>query len=63
MAWRRRRLRYLKQHPLCEICEEKGLTVPAKDVHHRVAKPYGDDSDANLQGLCHSCHSRITRAG
>lgn len=56
--WRRTRARVLLDRPLCDECR-----AVATDVHHRVDLEEGGapfDMD-NLQALCHSCHSRITR--
>jgi 5-methylcytosine-specific restriction protein A len=60
--WRKRRLHWLSQHPLCARCEEKDLVKPATDVHHR--KPLsegGADDESNYESLCHECHSAETR--
>lgn len=56
--WQRTRDWQLYEHPLCDICGRI-----ATDVHHRQdladgGAPYNPD---NLQSLCRSCHSRITR--
>lgn len=59
-AWRQVRLQVLREEPLCRDCLARGLTVPATDVDHIVAKPLGTDARTNLQALCHSCHSRKT---
>lgn len=59
--WRALRLRYLREHPLCAHCAERGLTVSATDVDHVVSRARGgSDRDGNLQALCHSCHSAKT---
>lgn len=59
--WRKRRLVHLRDHPWCELCPAR-----ATDVHHRDGKgplgPLGYKT-ANLQALCHSCHSKITARG
>ena len=56
--WRRTRARYLRAHPTCATC-----TAPAQHVHHLDGLgpkgPRGHDH-ANLQALCHRCHSRTT---
>ena len=57
--WRTTRSRHLHNHPLCDHCGNV-----AEDVHHRIdladgGQPY---APANLQSLCHPCHSRLTRA-
>ena len=66
-SWQRRRTWYLKRHPVCECSDPAcgvcagGHTVPSTDVDHRVPRRRGgDDSDANLQALCHECHSSKT---
>lgn len=62
--WRKVRRMKLARQPLCEACLEHGHTVAATDVHHIVAKRRGGgDRDANLQSLCHSCHSKLTAQG
>lgn len=56
-AWRKRRARYLLDHPLCESCRSN----PSKHVDHRLAKRRGGaDHESNFEALCHSCHSRKT---
>ena len=58
--WARTRRAYLKRFPHCQAT---GCTEPAVDVHHLDGEgpkgPRGHDW-TNLQGLCHSHHSRIT---
>lgn len=63
--WRKVRLAYIYEHPLCELCLKEGRgPVPVEHVHH--VKPIAGPNDrgrldkTNLQSLCHSCHSRIT---
>lgn len=61
--WRRYRLTYLSEHPLCVHCFERGDVVPATDVDHK--QPHGGDYDLfwdpdNHQALCKPCHSRKT---
>jgi 5-methylcytosine-specific restriction protein A len=47
---------------LCVECQRQGRIVAATDVDHIVARRHGgDDSFANLQPLCHSCHSKKTQ--
>lgn len=59
--WRKLRLWVLAREPLCRLCLARGLTVPAVDVDHILARSKGgtDDTD-NLQPLCHQCHSQKT---
>ena len=37
--WRKLRDIYIKEHPLCEDCLDKGKVVPAEDVHH-IRSPF-----------------------
>lgn len=64
--WRKIRLRILRRDKWCVACLKKGRRVPAKHVDHIIPKRapfFGTDDDANLQGLCHSCHSAKTARG
>lgn len=62
--WGEYRLRYLKEHPLCVVCEQQGIYTPAKIVDHII--PIEGDNDvlfwpaSNHQSLCVSHHSRKT---
>lgn len=61
--WRRLRMMFLAEHPLC--CDPFGVhgevPVLATDVDHIVPRAAGgSDEESNLQALCHSCHSRKT---
>ena len=57
--WQKIRSEYLAEHPQCARCTEKAI-----DVHHIIPKRAGgtDDWD-NLEALCHSHHSSVTRRG
>lgn len=55
-AWRKLRLAFLAQYPLCRACQSKGMVTPAVLVDHIVPKPKGTDDWDNLQSLCVSCH-------
>jgi 5-methylcytosine-specific restriction endonuclease McrA len=57
--WQITRSRYLFANPLCARCGDV-----ATDVHHKVDIQAGGDpwDMSGLEALCHSCHSRITRA-
>lgn len=62
--WRKLRKRFLAKNPLCAVCFTAGRVKAATDVHHM--KPKKDHPElaltmSNLEGLCRSCHSRITR--
>lgn len=60
-AWRSIRARYVAEHPLCEVCQQKGRITPMQEVHHIVAlRDGGTHHPDNLMALCKQCHSRIT---
>lgn len=59
--WRKLRLMFLSENPLCVECELDGLVVAATDVDHIIPKRQGGTDDwSNLQALCHSHHSQKT---
>lgn len=59
-AWSRIRASYVKEHPFCEKCFERGIIVPVEEVHHIVPlSEGGTHARDNLISLCKSCHSRI----
>lgn len=63
--WRKLRKMKLHANPVCEdpfgIHAQRGEVEPAVDVDHiRPRSAGGADSLANLQALCHACHSRKT---
>lgn len=60
-AWQRLRALVITEEPLCRHCGERGLIVTASDVDHIDNDPNNNDR-ANLQSLCHSCHSIKTAA-
>lgn len=60
-SWRKRRNKYIKEHPLCEECLKEGKITVATEVHHIIPIKDGGTHDYdNLMSLCKSCHSRIT---
>ena len=60
-TWRKIRLQHINEHPLCEVCKQKGMLTPANEVHHIIPLSEGGTNEpANLMSLCKSCHSRIT---
>ena len=65
--WDRLRDRYIKEHPLCEMCEATGYTILAEQVHHKIPfrglkDPLRLDWD-NLMSVCEDCHKGVTPAG
>tara|TARA_R100001377_G_scaffold40726_2_gene22814 strand:+ start:2976 stop:3278 length:303 start_codon:yes stop_codon:yes gene_type:complete len=61
-VWRNMRKYILSLNPLCVHCTKKGELAKADVVDHiRPIKMGGAILDeANLQGLCHTCHNRKT---
>jgi 5-methylcytosine-specific restriction protein A len=61
--WQRRARTQLAAEPLCALCAERGLVVPATVADH--VEPHGGDVNrfwlGKLQSLCASCHSRDKR--
>lgn len=59
-AWPKIRAHQLRQHPLCERCQEQGDITAATLVHHikRIAEG-GSNSFDNLMSLCIKCHDAI----
>jgi 5-methylcytosine-specific restriction protein A len=48
----------IARHPVCAVCGVR----PAIDVDHITPlEAGGEDTIANLQGLCRQCHGRKTR--
>lgn len=60
-AWQKLRASVLAREPLCRHCWTAGWLVRATDVDHISGDP-SDNTLANLQPLCHACHSRKTAA-
>ena len=61
--WQRLRSEQLLADPWCAECAKHGRRVRATDVDHIVDHKGDPDlfaDPANLQSLCHSCHSRKT---
>ena len=59
--WRKIRQLYIKDHPVCELCERKNILKPVEEVHHIVPLSQGGTHrEENLMSLCKSCHSKIT---
>lgn len=68
-AWRRLKAKVFASialnqgwpYALCEAHLKRGERVKASDLDHKVTKARGGTDDpANLQALCHSCHSKKT---
>ncbi len=66
-AWQRRAAQYLAAHPLCQVCELRGMIRGARIVHHVDRVSEGHDvlaEDARLVGVCSQlCHDLIEPFG
>jgi len=63
--WRKRRVIYLRNHPLCCDCEARQVIKSAQVVDH--IQPHKGDTalffdESNWQPLCKRCHDRKTAA-
>lgn len=61
--WRKARRRYLKEHPLCVRCRERGKLVKATVVDHMIPHRGNEElywDESNWQALCKNCHDRKT---
>lgn len=64
--WRGLRAQVISEEPLCRTCKKEQRIAATTDVDHVV--PHRGDyrlfwDRSNLQGLCHTCHSRKTFEG
>jgi len=68
--WQAARAVFLQAHPLCAMCQQRGVVTAAQVVDHIV--PHRQDMKLfwdrkNWQPLCHSCHcahkQRLERSG
>ncbi len=62
----KQRERLLKERPLCQRCEAKGIVIPATDLHHKVKIKHRPDlarDDDNAEMLCDRCHTEATSKG
>lgn len=61
--WRKARVLFLRDNPLCEECKKQGRYTPATVVDH--IRPHKGNKDLfwdcdNWQALCKQCHDRKT---
>jgi len=63
--WGKVSKRHREEEPLCRLCKEQGLIVPAALVHHEperevlIARGDSPYDDKYLVSLCLACHNRI----
>src|SRR5262245_14213722 len=64
--WRKLRHSFLMAHPFCALCSRPGSAgVEAEHVHHKIDRRVNPELELdwdNLEALCESCHSKVTRA-
>lgn len=63
--WKKLRMAYLSDNPLCEECKDKGIIKQAEHIHHKKEISSGKTEEEmkqlafdsnNLQSLCSDCH-------
>ena len=61
-SWQKIRKRIIaRDKNLCQPCFRKGKLTEAEAVDHIVPKSRGgDDSESNLECICHPCHKTKT---
>jgi 5-methylcytosine-specific restriction protein A len=61
--WQRRRKLQLQEHPLCKLCEARGVVTVATVADH--VEPHRGDWNkfmlGDLQSLCADCHNSSKR--
>lgn len=69
--WRALRLAYLFDHPVCELCDARGIVTLACHVHHAdsftnyegLMARFRAFDYTNLVALCEECHGWLHRHG
>lgn len=70
-TWRNLRKAHLQYHPLCYMCQQKGIIKGGDQVHHLISpfqfqglkrNELAYDAD-NLITLCSKCHSELHGQG
>lgn len=60
--WRKARVRFLMENPLCSVCLKMGKTVPATVVHHTTphrGNPVIFWDETCWESVCSGCHNSI----
>lgn len=69
-GWKVLRSSYIREHPLCERCLEKGIIKAADEIHHKIPFMTGMSIDqrlsllldrSNLMSVCRDCHIEVHR--
>lgn len=59
--WREASLRFRREHPLCQSCQERGIVRPSKCTDH-VIPHRGSEvlfwDESNWAALCDTCHAK-----
>ena len=64
-AWKKLRLTYITENPLCQNCLQNGIIKPAREVHHKQIFSTANTEegqwnlfldDSNLMSVCSHCH-------
>lgn len=61
--WKKLRIKFLKENPLCEECKRHGVVTAAEVVDHIIPHKGNKElfwDEDNLQSLCKECHDRKT---
>lgn len=61
--WKKLRIKFLKENPLCAECGKIGIVRPAEVVDHIIPHKGNKElfwDEDNLQALCKECHDRKT---
>jgi len=64
--WKRLKAQKKRDNPLCVDCQKHGYITEWTDLDHII--PHRGDpmlfwDTGNVEGRCHSCHSKKTKAG
>ena len=61
--WKKLRIQFLANHPLCEECKRNGVITSSEVVDHILPHRGNKElfwDEGNLQALCKECHDRKT---
>ena len=60
--WKKFRLWFMAQFPLCEPCKARSFTVAAQEVHHKIPLRYRPEllcDMLNCMSVCVPCHRSL----